>query len=321
MNEEHNQRLSVTVDKLLSESNDRLQTHLKERMHALDEKNVLTQELEKSRKLSEELHHEKNDIMKQLSKTRLEIENYKRQLLQQEIAFNIRQTEALTKNLSPSNDIDCNDFSTTYDTHSLRRKANTNQESQYQRTFVEQDWIKSQQIQMLNEVQQPYNLTRSLDVTDPESLFTASDILSPSGHTDAQTLALMLQEQLDAINNEIRLIQEEKQSTEARAEELESRVGSIEHMNLLVRGRTSDKLSPELSGRSSPNSPNRDFLHRFGIPTESSRDGLNTSNIQSNDSSSGGAASPLTARSLRLERFAQVLADSQEELRRYCINN
>lgn len=35
------------------------------------------------------------------------------------------------------------------------------------------------------------------------------------------------------------------------------------------------------------------------------------------DSSSGGAASPLTARSMRLERVAQALAHSQEELRRY----
>lgn len=125
----------------------------------------------------------------------------------------------------------------------------------------QQEWAKLPPAHVLASVQAGFDVPSEAD--DAESLFSTAEIMSPTGHTDAQTLAMMLQEQLDAINNEIRLIQEEKQSTEARAEELESRVGSLEHMNLLARGRSMDRQSPPLSGRSTPNSPNRDYLHKY----------------------------------------------------------
>ncbi|XP_076391204.1 PTPRF interacting protein alpha isoform X3 [Megachile rotundata] len=387
MNEEHNTRLSTTVDKLLSESNERLQVHLKERMHALEEKNALTQELEKTRKIAEDLQNEKAEIVKELGKARLEIDNVKRQMLQQEIAFNIQQTDALTRSLSP-NAVDPGSFSrsashSSFDTHSLPRRTgkrpaieddpskvnkiykrlrirmSVDEKSLFQnyvvRTLAEQEWEKLQQAHVLANVQQAFDVSSDAEGDgDNESLFScAADVISPTGHTDAQTLALMLQEQLDAINNEIRLIQEEKQSTEARAEELESRVGSLEHMNLLARGRSLERASPPLSGRSTPkshHSPNRDYLHKYHTAPASMSpahlhqyaaslaspgqlsESLPASQLQlsgeelhsvSERDSTGGAgsggsdaASPLTARSIRLERVVQALAHSQEELRR-----
>ena len=50
LNEEHNVRLSTTVDKLQSEASERLQLHLKERIKVLEERNHLAVELEVVRK-------------------------------------------------------------------------------------------------------------------------------------------------------------------------------------------------------------------------------------------------------------------------------
>uniref|UniRef100_A0A8C0IIT7 PTPRF interacting protein alpha 1 n=1 Tax=Bubo bubo TaxID=30461 RepID=A0A8C0IIT7_BUBBB len=203
MNEEHNKRLSETVDKLLSESNERLQLHLKERMAALEDKNSLLRE----------------------------IENAKKQV----------------------------------------------------QTLNEQDWERAQQASVLANVAQAFE--SDVDVSDVEddreTIFSSVDLLSPSGQADAQTLAMMLQEQLDAINKEIRLIQEEKENTEQRAEEIESRVGSgsldahgrFRSMSSIPPPYASGSLagsSPPGSGRSTPrripHSPARE-VDRLGIMT------------------------------------------------------
>ena len=69
-------------------------------------------------------------------------------------------------------------------------------------TPKEQDWEHTQQASMLAYVAQAFES----DEGDRVALFSSATQLSPSRQADAKTLTVMMQEQLDVINEEIRWV-------------------------------------------------------------------------------------------------------------------
>ncbi|XP_055261789.1 liprin-alpha-1-like isoform X2 [Moschus berezovskii] len=180
--EEHNKPLSDTVDKPVSESDERLQLHLKERMAALEDK---------------------------------------------------------------------------------------------VQTLKEQGWDRAQQASVLANMAQAFESDEG--VSDGEgdgvTLFSSATQLSPRGQDDAETPTVMLQGQLDAINEEIWLIEEK--NTEQPAEETESRVdrGSLSNLR---RCKTMSSLSL-YPGSSSPSSGrSKPQRRRHSPPQEVDKLGITT---------------------------------------------
>eukprot|EP00063_Salmo_salar_P056992 XP_014031827.1 PREDICTED: liprin-alpha-1-like isoform X6 [Salmo salar] len=326
MNEEHNRRLSETVDKLLSESNERLQLHLKERMSALEDKNGLIRDLEHSKKLVEEAHHEKEQLLIQIETMRAENEQGRNR--SNSLLHHGRSHQGSTPDFRyPVS------ASSMMDSHSdhygsalvLRRPqkgrlAALRDEPSKVQTLNEQEWERVQQANVLANVAQAFESdldTSDLEDDERETIFSSVDLLSPAGQADAQTLALMLQEQLDAINNEIRMIQEEKENTAMLAEEIESRVGSGDSLGG-SRFRSMSSIPPSSMGGSSPpgsgsstprripnRSPNRE-VDRMGVMTLSAQDDKTTIQCETSP--------PTTPRSMRLHKGTSHTA-SHEDIR------
>ncbi|KGL90301.1 hypothetical protein N301_08506, partial [Charadrius vociferus] len=325
MNEEHNKRLSDTVDRLLSESNERLQLHLKERAKPTP-----------ACLLS---HPEQRRLSDEIDKLRLEVDQLKTR------SGTFVESVHARSHMGSATDLR---FPLSAVVHAPAEPFGTApglpraQKGRFaaRREEAAKEWEQAQAGSVL--ATGPHAFDSDPEISDVDE--DDRETLSPGGHSDAQTLAMMLQEQLDAINEEIRMIQEEKESTELRAEELETRVtsGSMEGLNLtqlckrasIPTSLTALSLassSPPLSGRSTPKLTSRSAaqdLDRMGIMTLPSdlrkhRRKLLVTRDESREDKTTikcETSPPSSPRTLRLEKLGHP-ALSQEDGKRLCCSS
>lgn len=253
MNEDHNARLSSTIDKLLGESNERLQTHLKERMAALEEKTALTQELSSAKLEVEDLQREKEILALELGRLHEEFEKQKTQ------GGSDGAANGAVLNVSR-------------ETVKRETKGRAGIQDSPSRVFTlnEQEWQKLEQESVLKNVALAFDNSRLSDIESDAGSETSED---QGGGGDAQTLAALLQQQIDVINKELNQLQEEHKTTEKRALVLEKSVtGSPRHQDFY-----SDSQQELVASSTSFPFPPFDPMDTTPIWVKSSKEGsLNT---------------------------------------------
>ncbi|KAK3739893.1 hypothetical protein QZH41_020378, partial [Actinostola sp. cb2023] len=202
MNEDHNTRLSATIDKLLTESNERLQAHLKERMSALEEKTAVTQELDHMKLQVDELQKDKEVLAQEFS--RIKEEKRQSQELNKELVERARQSMGLNSSSSP------------VDVQFREQRGRQCVEENPSQVFTlnEQEWQKMEQENVLKNITLAFD-TRPSDTGDLDYENEESEVAG-----DALTLASLLQQQIDAINLELNYLQDEHRNTEEKTDEL-----------------------------------------------------------------------------------------------------
>lgn len=218
MNEEHNKRLSKTVDKLLAESNERLQLHLNERMQAVEEKNRLSQDLEQHKKLTEQQERQKDRMERDNDVLRKEIDQLRHQLYSTRTAQFTSRINGTAPNPLPFYSPQVYQPEHNYLATAPRRplKGRITTEANKIQTLNEQEWDRLQQAHVLHNVHQAFSASSSMMDMDHMPQQGIPNI--PPSQNDPQALASMLQERLDAIDSEIQAIQEEKKNAR-RAEQ------------------------------------------------------------------------------------------------------
>ncbi|KAI6235730.1 hypothetical protein M3Y95_00082400 [Aphelenchoides besseyi] len=223
INEEHNKRLSSTVDKLLAESNDRLQLHLNERMTAVDEKNRLTQQLEQTKKVYDQSERIKDRVQRDNEALRKENEALRDQLYSARTAQFYSRLNGVAPSFYPQPNftepspaegtapvVSMPNYSHMNNTSRRPQKGRMGSQADPLKvqTLNEQEWDRLQQAHVLANVHQAFSASSSM--LDMEN-----------NGDDPKAIATMLQEQLNAVDSEIRMIEEEKHNTKRAADQLE----------------------------------------------------------------------------------------------------